>query len=233
MLKLGVGRKISFVPGIGINVMVPMAPMSAAASWWLSGGISAANCIAAYAAKGAASYAESKINLANPGTYNLTDGVAYPTWDAVNGWNFTSVTTRILNSTIPFADGWSIIVRGHAVGSGGGSYGRFCSNEPAAACMLIIPWDGVAGLNVKYNSTVLTANELNSDGTIGITKGAVYRNGLLEGNPTGAINTSSLVFGNLPTLTRQLNGYIKGAAVYNITLDATQFLTLHTAMMAL
>lgn len=63
---------------------------SAAVSWWLAGGISAANCVAAYQAKGAADYATSKINLANPGTYNCADGTAYPSWDGTGGWTFGS-----------------------------------------------------------------------------------------------------------------------------------------------
>ncbi len=42
--------------------------------WWLAGGIPAENCIAAYQPKGAASYAASKVNLANPGTYDAYEG---------------------------------------------------------------------------------------------------------------------------------------------------------------
>lgn len=59
---------------------------AAVAPWYLSGGVDPSGCVAAYQAKGASSYAESKVNLANPGTYDLIDGLAYPTWDSVNGW---------------------------------------------------------------------------------------------------------------------------------------------------
>ena len=61
---------------------------SAAVPWWLSGGIAAANCIAAYQPKGAASLAASYVNLASPGTYNLTipPGMTAPTWDTSYGW---------------------------------------------------------------------------------------------------------------------------------------------------
>ena len=58
---------------------------SAAAAWWLSGGISAANCIAAYQPKGAASFDASLVNVANPGTLNITQYIS-PTWDASAGW---------------------------------------------------------------------------------------------------------------------------------------------------
>ena len=68
----------------------------AVADWWLSGGIAAANCIVAYQPKGAADYATSKVNLANPGTLNLTDPTNYPAWSASNGWDYgTSNTTPI------------------------------------------------------------------------------------------------------------------------------------------
>ena len=55
-------------------------------SWWLAGGISAANCVAAYQAKGAASYVASKVNLANPGTLNFDNEVVAPSWNTTTGW---------------------------------------------------------------------------------------------------------------------------------------------------
>ena len=62
---------------------------AAGGGWWdLNGTIT--SCVAAYQPKGAASYAASKVNLANPGTYNAVDGTA-PDWDAVNGWKFDGV----------------------------------------------------------------------------------------------------------------------------------------------
>jgi len=68
-------------------------------SWWLAGGvIDPANCIAAYQPKGAASYAASKVNLANPGTYDAVDGAAYPTWSADTGWTFNKLLSQYLKS---------------------------------------------------------------------------------------------------------------------------------------
>jgi hypothetical protein len=62
------------------------------ADWWLAGGIPATNCVAAYQAKGAESYAASLVNLANSGTYNLNDkGTHAPNWDGVNGWVFNAI----------------------------------------------------------------------------------------------------------------------------------------------
>ncbi len=63
--------------------------------WWLAGGLSPSNCVAAYQAKGVVSQSESYINLANPGTYNLSLGVA-PSWSSISGWGFNG--TQYLNT---------------------------------------------------------------------------------------------------------------------------------------
>ena len=58
------------------------------APWYLSGGVSAANCIAAYQPIGAVDYAGSKVNLANLGTYDANnEGTHVPTWDVTTKWN--------------------------------------------------------------------------------------------------------------------------------------------------
>jgi hypothetical protein len=77
-------------------------------SWWLAGGISAANAIAAYQPKGAASLAASYVNLANPGTYDAAPGVA-PTWASGTGWTFNG--TQWLNTGIYPVTGYTIIGR--------------------------------------------------------------------------------------------------------------------------
>jgi hypothetical protein len=74
----------------------PAVIVAASANWWLSGGISAANCLAAHAAKGASSFTVSKSNLANPGTYELSNGSAYPSWNVATGWTFVSASSQSL-----------------------------------------------------------------------------------------------------------------------------------------
>lgn len=51
---------------------------------WYS--VPGATCVAAWQAEGAASYAASLVNLANPGTYDLT-AVGSPAWNASDGWS--------------------------------------------------------------------------------------------------------------------------------------------------
>lgn len=77
-------------------------PYPTASGWWLAGGISAGDCLAAYQAKGAASLAASYSNLNNPGTNDATLGVA-PSWAAGTGWTFNG-TSQYLTSSIPNAD---------------------------------------------------------------------------------------------------------------------------------
>lgn len=86
MIQSGIFRSGIFHSSIfGGGSVAPAIP------WWLSGGIAAASCLAAYTPKGALNLAASYDNNAAPanglpdGTYDAAPGVA-PTWDAVNGW---------------------------------------------------------------------------------------------------------------------------------------------------
>lgn len=80
--------------------------------WWLAGGISPSDCVAAYQAKGAASYAASKVNLANPGTYDAIDGATAPTWNTTDGWIKTTTAPYLLTGIEPDDHwNWSFIVR--------------------------------------------------------------------------------------------------------------------------
>jgi hypothetical protein len=92
--------------GLGIHLQVKRGAEPPVIPWYLAGGISAANCVAAYQPKGAASLAASYINLANPGTNNAVPGVA-PSLSA-NGWVFTG--TQYLKALTP-TNATSVIVR--------------------------------------------------------------------------------------------------------------------------
>jgi hypothetical protein len=79
--------------------------------WWLAGGISAGDVVAAYQAKGAASLAASYVNLANPGTYDAAPGVA-PTWATGTGWTFNGTTQWLATGITPTNDRtWTMVVR--------------------------------------------------------------------------------------------------------------------------
>jgi len=74
--------------------------VESAAKIWLAGGINPTVCPAAYISKGVKSFSESKINLASPGTYDLTNGINAPTWDTSIGWYFNT-TSCYLQSSLP------------------------------------------------------------------------------------------------------------------------------------
>ena len=74
----------------------PRSVASGVEPWWLSGGIAAANCVAAYQPKGALNFESSKINLADPGVYDLINGVAYPSWETGSGWTFAKASVQYL-----------------------------------------------------------------------------------------------------------------------------------------
>lgn len=67
--------------------------------WWnLDGAIT--SCVAAYQAIGAASYAASKVNLFSPGTNDLTEGSATPSWSSAVGWTFANNANQALSTGI-------------------------------------------------------------------------------------------------------------------------------------
>lgn len=80
-----------------------IAPVAVAPAvpWYLAGDIAPENCVAAYQAVGAESQAASYVNLANPGTHNLTATGAIA-WGADTGWDWTG-TGQYLTSTVSSA----------------------------------------------------------------------------------------------------------------------------------
>lgn len=211
------------------------ARQGGATPWWLSGGISAANCVAAYQPKGAASLAASYTNLANPGTYNAAPGVA-PTWDAVNGWKFS--TGQYLVAVIHPRDHWSALIR--------------VSDVRAVTNALF----GVRGTTTDNNrfGIISTGSERQyhhgaagslfgakiSSGIVGVVDHQGYANGVADGLPTGAWGTDQSAYSmyigafNLAgTLYGADTKYIQAFAIYNTAISAAQVAALTAAMAAL
>ena len=71
-----------------------------------------ADCISAYQAIGADSYAASLVKSANSGTYDLTEVSGTVTWDAINGWTFANdanhFATGILKTSVD--NTWTYII---------------------------------------------------------------------------------------------------------------------------
>jgi hypothetical protein len=84
----------------------PIALNTAEAGWWELPG---RTCLAAYQPMGAEDYADSLINLADPGTYDADEGDA-PDWDAEDGWTFDGVS-EYLTTGITTTPNTTIAVR--------------------------------------------------------------------------------------------------------------------------
>lgn len=238
MLKLGVGRKISFVPGIGINVITPMG---AAALWYLQGGIPAANCMAAYRSistpgspwgAGPASYAASKVNLAQTETYDLTEGNA-PTWNVATGWTFAD--TQYLICGYRTNEKTSCLVQFGAGVIGSGDHivlGQNSANK-------FILWRERSGSVRSYyfNNKTASVSPRVGSGNLAMTPAKGYYDGLPEavlGVGVG-LSTLDLWFGgcNNPPYSTWARCQIYSVALYEATLSDLQILAVKTAMLAL
>lgn len=73
------------------------AQIQSVGQWWLTAGVTP---IAAYQSKWAASLSASYVNLANPGTYNITAGVA-PLWSTDYGWQFDGINKYLRTNLVP------------------------------------------------------------------------------------------------------------------------------------
>lgn len=156
--------------------------------WWLSGGISAGDCVAAYQAKGAASLAASYSNLNNPGTNDATLGVA-PSWAAGTGWTFNG-TSQYLVSSIPNANE-TLLVQFTAPGDCivAGMY------ETTSRWLQLFPsFSGAA----YYRNGGAVSGSTYTSGNIAVTSAKGYKDGTSVGALTGSWSgtaTSTLYLG--------------------------------------
>jgi hypothetical protein len=204
-----------------------------AVPWWLSGGIPAANCLAAYQPKGAANLAASYVNLANPGTYNAAPGVA-PTWSAATGWTFDGSSQYLITGDIIGANTYTTVCLFSNAASGvftmyGTAQGGIGNNR-------IMP---NRSNSVFYGDTAKGPGM--ASGVVGIAGTSGYRNGVIDaagaavgnGSIAMVLGAQSQVSGGVPSITAYWPGKIQAYAVYDIVLTAPQMLAIATAMAAL
>jgi len=227
-------------PSFGIRTIsgVDFARKATGANWWE---VSGKTCVGAWQAKGAASQAASYTNLANPGTYNLTEGVA-PTWDSTNGWIFNGTTQYLATG---YAIGTSAIHTLIARFSGG--------DITTAGVSRVVSGSRLAGENrfyvAHYDSSqtgpiwggggyLVTGAGGYANGVMCIAARDGYYNGSYIGttnNPyAGGDNNLDIWIGGVHTVgTGPYKGNIQAVAIYSDTLTAGQVATLSAAMAAL
>lgn len=219
------------MPRIGINIIRPMS--AAATPWWLSGGIPAANCIAAYQAKGAATYAASKVNLTGNAAYDLTVGSA-PAFDTAVGWTFTG--DYLITGIIAAAN-----YSGFVQFSGGSTTSRralFSGGTNGAGFAIWSTWSTDNKTRFSEGGAgVFSDNQLTS-GNVGLAGKKCYENGInTKTIGVGATYGDYTIWIGAQNVNgspaNPYSGNIQAAAFYNVAISDAQALALATAMAAL
>ena len=224
------GEHIQYIPGYGISVRESGVAV-ATSNWWEVPG---KTCVAAYQPKGAASYAASKVNLANPGTYDATDGASYPTWAAATGWTFNGSSQYLVSFQPDGTSDYTVVARvlwtsgnGFAFGSRSGTI-RGPSVQPAWQTLNPAFYYGNVGIG---GSSVASNN-----GVYAVTKAFGYYNGAesVAINSTVVPPALALFIGRLNyTTPSYYTGSIQAIAIWVGTLTTAQIQAVSTAMAAL
>lgn len=177
-----IGDPLKMLAPLG-GMLTPLAVPNAA-PWWLAGGISSANCKAAYQAKGATGLSASYSNLNSPGTNDAAPGVA-PTWNATDGWIFNG-STQYLTTGITPAAGYAMFMQftnranGGIVGSAGVGNDRFYLWADQNNAHLRVVYG--------YGSQAPQVAPSMSSGNLGLVAGDGYRNGTKESTFSGSFS---------------------------------------------
>ena len=212
-------------------------PSSAVVPWYLSGGIAAANCVAAYAAKGAADYAASKVNLTGNATYNLVEFVGSPAWDATTGWGFVAAAdSRLRTGYIPTINVSSMIVRFQNQSDAVLTQGLCgCFNSNIATTTLILTGRWGANQSVYGNGAIAGYSPKTLSGVMAMAGRDHYNNGAFVA--TGAAGsgtiTSEVLIGGMNGGLYDCTAQILAFAIYSTTITGAQVVALTTAMNAL
>ena len=213
----------------------------AAAAWYLAGGVSAANCAAAYQPIGAASLSASYDNIAAPGngladgTYDAAPGVA-PTFDTATGWTLAG-SQYLTTGVVPVNNQtWSLIVRFSNVGSFGVPVFACASAAGATPYLGVEPWDNASNSRRYFAGNIYSTSTRVDNGVMAVAGNQGYYNGSADGGTIGtATGTFQAIFiGKLGLYNGfWFTGKIQALAIYNATLSAAQVAAISAAMAAL
>lgn len=201
-------------------------------SWWLTGGIPAANCIAAYQPKGAASLAASYTNLANAGTYDAAPGVA-PGWGAATGWTFNGSTQYLMTGFVQ-AEGMTGIVR---FSNHTNDTRALFGSRGDPRFYVIARLNGI-NLSCSYGDGNAISAPIATGGVVANAGGNLYRDGAYEAQYTTWVGSSYAqiaigAFNRGASIDLYAAAEIQAIAFYNVTLSAPQVAAVSAAMAAL
>lgn len=190
--------------------------------------------IAAYQAIGASSYAASKINLANPGTYDLVEGNA-PSFATATGWAGDGIANYLKTGITCLQRSHSFMVRFSDVANTGYVCGW---NNASGNRFTISPALTAGGVRYRYGSLDTNNVPVMVTGTLGIGNGYGWRNGIAE-TAQGVLVDGALldIFIGCVNANGVPDGYIAGnilaVIVWATALTAAEMLKCHDMMMAL
>lgn len=221
---------VGAVSGV-LEVAYPEPPVN----WWEVVG---ATCLAAYQPVGAADYAASKTNLANPGTYDAADGIAYPTWAAETGWTFDGASQYLATGITPTTDMTFILRLSGCVDGNRYAFGAYRTAAPSTLIGISPLSGGKAYFYYhRYGNYALATGAAAGVFAINTT------NAFLNGSSVGALSTPvasepefAFFLGCLNTAgspNYYLSGQIQAAAIYSTSLTPEQIATVSAAMEAL
>lgn len=201
-----------------------------ATPWYRAGG--APQPVAAYQAKGAGSLADSYVNLASPGVYNLVPS-GTPGWDTASGWSFNA--TQYLATGIVAAADYTIMARfTKAMGATGAPIGQVGAGDSRHWLQFI-----AGGKYYGYGSFFSSGQGDSTGGVMAMAGPSGYFNGVnLPGGSGGVWSGAGVAYhigarNNNGVTQNYYTGNIQAVAIYNTVLTAQQVAAVTSAMQAL
>jgi len=207
----------------------------AAADWWDPNG-EGLSVGAAYQPKGAASYAASKINLANPGTYDAVEGAA-PAWASGTGWIFGTNNRYLLTGITP-QDGWSMFAQ--FTGANGSDEHVVVGSQDTThtSRFYLRPRSSFASGRIYGQGSFVAITGYLTAGNMAVADQQGYLDGVADGGAIGAWSGTArpIIVGGLmfdATPISWFQGNVVAVAIYSSTLTAPQVAAVAAAMAAL
>lgn len=257
--RSGVARKVVRA-WVGVN---GVARLFYESSWWTAGGISTANCLAAYQFKGASSETVARTDLTGHG-YTLTKYNS-PTWatgtgftlptnaylqnSSLNGQNIKSIVIRFAGMPTTTGTTYALSLPG---GSGNNRFlyvrlrdlgyfnGANIYNADTNYPVLVYAWNQyeTSGTTPRFRFRYYQGStKLGATGVLGFSGTALYSNGVAQTTTAELTNTESTgtpISGTNRFTIGQGAGYsVIAAAFYSVDLTAAQHKAVADAMLAL
>jgi hypothetical protein len=204
--------------------------------WWLAGGVSASNAIVVYQPKGAASYADSKINLANPGTYNATEGSA-PSWNTSTGWTGNGSSQYLTTGYSRGSADITMIVKLSGTTTNSNAMVGFRQDSAPMRQAIYYSYGTFKAPTYYYTPSGSNGSTATSgDAVIAVSKDGGYINGSLDVSLSGGSAASTAVYYILAEnkigtgADSFASNTLAALAIYNTTLTGAQISAITTAL---